>query len=165
MSERTRPLSRWNIAARYLLGTMFLFGLGSYVLSAPPAAGHAHPEKGPHGGPLLELGDEEYHIEVMLDEKKNVLTLYVLDAAAKASVPTEAKEAIISLKHDGKPEQFKLKAAPLKTDPAGLASAFQLKDEELVHDLHHKGNDARLSLKIKGKAYTAKFELKHDHKH
>ncbi len=137
----------------------------SYAWSAPPADEHAHPEKGPHGGPLLELGDEEYHIEVMLDEKTNVLTLYVLDAAAKALVPTDAKEALINLKHAGKPEQFKLPAVRLKTDPQGLASAFQLKDAELVHDLHHKNNDARLAVKIKGKSYTAKFDLKHDHKH
>lgn len=133
--------------------------------SAPPAAGHAHAEKGPHGGPLLELGDEEYHIEVMVDEKANTLTLYVLDSAAKAAVPTDAKEAVINLKHAGKPEQFKLPAAKLKTDPMGLASSFQVKNEELIHDLHHKNNDARLSLKIKGKSYTAKLDLKHDHDH
>lgn len=163
MTERTLPV--YTIVARYVVGMVFSLALVSYVFSAPPAAGHAHPEKGPHGGPLLELGDEEYHIEVMLDEKTNVLTLYVLDAAAKAAVPTEAKEAVINLKHAGKPEQFKLKATPSKTDPAGTASVFQLKDKELVHDLHHKNNDARLSLKIKGKPYTTKFELKHDHDH
>ncbi len=158
-------LTQRGLLDRVLVGIVFSLATASYVWSAPPAAGHAHPEKGPHGGPLLELGDEEYHIEVMLDEKMNVLTLYVLDAAAKASVPTEAKEAIINLKHGGKPEQFKLKAMPLKTDPTGMASAFQLKNEELVHDLHHKNNDARLAVKIKGKPYTVKFDLKHDHKH
>ncbi len=163
MKERT--LSLGTIVARYFVGIVFSLALVSYVFSAPPAAGHAHPEKGPHGGPLLELGDEEYHIEVMLDEKANVLTLYVLDAAAKASVPIEAREAIINLKHSGKPEQFKLPALRLKSDPVGMASAFQLKDEELVHDLHHKNNDARLAVKIKGKPYTVKFDLKHDHDH
>ncbi|MDZ4686218.1 MAG: hypothetical protein SH850_14215 [Planctomycetaceae bacterium] len=158
-------LARRGLVDLALIGAVFFLALASYVWSAPPAPAHAHPEKGPHGGPLLELGDEEYHIEVMLDEKTNVLTLYVLDAAAKAMVPTDAKEAVINLKHGGKPEQFKLPAVRLKTDPSGLASAFQLKDEELVHDLHHKGNDARLAVKIKGKSYTTKFELKHDHDH
>lgn len=158
-------LARRGLVDLALIAAVFSFGMVSYVWSAQKAPAHAHPEKGPHGGPLLELGDEEYHIEVMLDEKTNVLTLYVLDAAAKAMVPTDAKEAVINLKHAGKPEQFKLPAVRLKTDPMGMASAFQLKDEELVHDLHHKGNDARLAVKIKGKSYTTKFDLKHDHDH
>lgn len=157
--------ARWCDLDLALVGAIFSLAMVSYVWSAPPAAEHAHPEKGPHGGSLLELGDEEYHIEVMLNEKTNTLTLYVLDAAAKAMVPIDAKEALINLKHDGKPEQFKLPAVRLKTDPTGMASAFQVKNEELVHDLHHKNNDARLAVKIKGKAYSAKFELKHDHKH
>lgn len=137
----------------------------SGVSAAPPAAIHSHPDKGPHGGPLLELGDEEYHMEVMLDEERNILTLYLLDATAKRPVAIDSKEVLINLKHGGKPEQFKLPAARLKSDPSGMASAFQLQDKELVHDLHHSTSDARLALKIKGKAYSARLELKHDHKH
>lgn len=158
-------VARRGLVDLALIATIFSFGLMPSVCSAQKAPAHAHPEKGPHGGPLLELGDEEYHIEVMLDEKTHVLTLYLLDAAAKATVSTDAKEVLINLKHAGKPEQFKLPAVRLKTDPMGMASAFQLKDEELVHDLHHKNNDARLAIKIKGKSYTTKFDLKHDHDH
>lgn len=150
-----------------LMSAAFSFVLASHVWSAPPATEHAHPDKGPHGGPLLELGDEEYHVEVLVDEKTDTLTLYVLDGEAKAAVATDAKEALISLKHDGKAEQFKLKASPLKTDPKGQASCFKLKSEELVEDLHHKNSNPRLAIKIKGKSYTAKISLKddHDHKH
>ena len=158
-------LTRQSHLDRILFAAFAFLTAATLTLAAPPAEKHAHPEKGPHGGPLLELGDEEYHIEVKIDEKANTLTLYLLDAAAKAAVPTEAKEAVINLKHAGKPEQFKLPAVRLKTDPTGMASSFQLKDDELIHDLHHKNNDARLSLKIKGKSYTAKFDLKHDHDH
>ncbi|HUQ70463.1 MAG TPA: hypothetical protein VM165_13110 [Planctomycetaceae bacterium] len=158
-------LARRGLVDLALIATVFSFGLVSSVWSAQPAPAHAHPEKGPHGGPLLELGDEEYHIEVMLDEKTNVLTLYLLDSAAKALVPTDAKEAVINLKHGGKPEQFKLPAVRQKTDPAEMASAFQLKDAKLMHDLHHKNHEARLAVKINGKSYTTKFDLKHDHKH
>ena len=150
-----------------LLAAVLTLALVSRGLSAPPKAEHAHPEKGPHGGPLLELGEEEYHVEVMLDEKTDTLTLYVLDGEAKAAVAIDAKEALINLKHDGKAEQFKLKAAPLKSDAKGMASCFKLKSEELMEDLHHKNANPRLTLKIKGKSYTAKLALKddHDHKH
>ena len=40
--------------------------------SGPPAtveAGHAHPSEGPHGGSLIELGNEEYHAELVHDEQ------------------------------------------------------------------------------------------------
>jgi len=160
-------LVRRDLIDRALLGFVFAFSLVLIPCSwaAPPAAKHAHPEKGPHGGPLLELGEEEYHIEVIVDEKTNTVALYILDAAGKVAVPIEAKEVVINLKHAGKPEQFKLPAVRYKTDPMGMASQFQLKDEELVHDLHHKNNDARLALKIKGKSYSAKIDLKHDHDH
>lgn len=30
-----------------------------------PHAGHAHPSHGPHGGDLIELGNEEYHAELV----------------------------------------------------------------------------------------------------
>lgn len=150
---------------RLAAAVVLLFSGAAAAWSAPPAAGHAHPEKGPHGGPLLELGDEEYHMEVMLDEKTNVLTLYVLDSAAKGLVPIEAKEVLINLKHAGKPVQFKLQAAPAKTDPEGKASCFQLKSAALVHDLHHKDHGARVAVKIQGKSYTAKYDLQHDHDH
>ncbi|OYW20427.1 MAG: hypothetical protein B7Z55_07285 [Planctomycetales bacterium 12-60-4] len=133
--------------------------------SAAPAPAHAHPEKGPHGGPLLELGDEEYHGEVLLDEKAGTMTFYVLDSAAKEVVPIEAKEILFNLKHSGKPIQYKLPAVPAKTDPEGLASCFQLKSPSLVHALHHKDHGARVALKIKGKSYTAKYDLEHDHDH
>lgn len=133
--------------------------------AAPPAAAHAHPDKGPHGGPLLELGEEEYHLEVVLDEKNHALTLYLLDAAAKNAVTTDAKEVTINLKHAGKPVQYKVPAIPNDKDPAGMASEFRLKEAKLVHALHHKDHNARVNLKIRGKAFSAKFDLKHDHDH
>lgn len=40
-------------------------------------------------------------------------------SAAKNSVPGDASEAMINVMHDGKPEQFKLAAAPEESDPSG----------------------------------------------
>jgi hypothetical protein len=154
-----------------------VLAMGSSLCAAPPAGvkpsaaakapEHAHPDVGPHKGTLLELGEEEYHAEFLMDEKTETVTVYLLDGAVKNYVAIPAKDITIALKHDGKPESFKLKATPQKTDPAGLSSMFALKDEELVHDLHHKNNEARLMLKIDGKPFTAKIvhNHKHDHKH
>lgn len=143
--------------------SLCLSGSATFLSAAPPS--HAHPEKGPHGGPLLELGDEEFHAEVLLDEKAGTFGIVLLDGAAKGTVPIESKELLINLKHGGKPVQFKLPAAPLKTDPQGQSSRFSLNNKALIHDLHHKDHGARLAVKIRGKSYSAKVELAHDHDH
>lgn len=160
------------------LDAMFLAAICAVAMAAqasgaPPAKPAAntdargHAEVGPHKGQLIELGDEEYHAEFVLDEKSHTVSIYLMDGAAKNYVAIPAKEITVTLKHDGKPESFKLKAKPQKADPAEMSSMFMLKDEEFVHDLHHKGSDPRLMLKIDGKPFSAKIELNHkddDHK-
>jgi hypothetical protein len=140
------------------LASICAVSLAVQAIGAPPKP-DAHAEVGPHKGALIELGDEEYHAEVVNDEKTHTATVYLLDGAVKDSVPIAAKDITISLKHDGQPETFKLKAVPQKSDPAGLSSMFSLKDRELVHDLRRKSSDPRLMLKINGKPYSAKITL------
>jgi len=153
-----------------LLAAICAVSMAVLAFGAPPAARadtHKHAEVGPHKGTLIELGEEEYHAEFVLDEKTHTVSIYLMDGAVKNYVAIPTKEITVTLKHDGKTESFKLKAKPQKTDPAGLSSMFTLKDEELVDDLHHKGSDPRLMLKIDGKPFSAKIELdqKGDHKH
>lgn len=126
--------------------------------------GHDHSETGPHGGPIIELGEEEYHGEIVLEDKTKTVTIYLLGSNAKDAVPIDAPEVVINLKHGNKPEQFKLKASPTKTDPKGKASRFVLKSDDLLHDLHHDNADARLRVKIAGKSYSGKIAAgHHDH--
>jgi hypothetical protein len=145
------------------LASICAVSLAVQAIGAPPVAEApnpgAHAELGPHKGALIELGEEEYHAELVNDEKTHTATIYLLDGAVKENVPIPAKDISISLKHDGKTETFKLKAVPQKTDPAGLSSMFSLKDRELVHDLRRKSSDPRLMLKIDGKPYSAKIVL------
>lgn len=130
---------------------------------------HAHPDEGPHGGALIELGEEEYHAEIVLDEKTDSVNIYLLGSNAKDAVPIEATEVFINLVHGKKPVQFKLKASATKTDPKGKASRFVLKDHDLLHDLEHDNAQARLRVKIAGKSYSGKIAAGHhdhaDHAH
>lgn len=126
-------------------------------------AEHAHAEVGPHDGDLIELGNEEYHAELVHDEAAGKVTIYVLDSSAKKAVPIESTELIINLKHDGKGEQFKLAAAPQEGDGEGKSSRFVSDDKELVEDLESKGTVARLVVEIAGKSFTG--DIKHDHDH
>lgn len=123
---------------------------------------HAHPTAGPHQGELIELGDEEFHAE-LLHEDKGKLTIYVLDGAAKAAVPIEASEVTINLKHDGKMEQFKLAATPDAGDPSGKSSRFVSTDAELSEEIEHEGVTPQLVVTINGKQYRGL--IKHDHDH
>jgi len=126
--------------------------------------GHAHPSKGPHGGPLIELGKEEYHAELVHDEKAGSVTIYVLDHEGKKPVAIDAKEVRINLKHDGKGEQFELTAEPQKGED-GKSSRFVSTDKELSEDLDHEGAEARLVLSIDGKSYTGQIKHEDDHDH
>ncbi|TXT23481.1 MAG: hypothetical protein FD138_3234 [Planctomycetota bacterium] len=124
------------------------------------ASEHAHPEHGPHGGDLVELGKEEFHAEVVHDEDSGKVTIYILDGEAKKAVPITATELTINVKHDGKGEQFKVAAAPQEGDGEGKASRFVSDDKELAEDIEH---EARLVVEIDGKSFTG--EIKHDHNH
>lgn len=134
--------------------------LAGFVVSAP----HEHPDKGPHGGELIELGDEEYHAELVHRQKAGTVTIHVLDSAAEFAVATEAPDATINLKAKGKPRQFKLAAKPMMSDPKGAASRFVSMDKELGALLEDEKAEARLRIVIKGKTYVGKIEH-HHHDH
>lgn len=125
--------------------------------------GHDHPSEGPHHGTLIELGNEEYHAELIHDE--TTVTVYVLDKTAKQSVPIEAADLTINLVHDGKPTQFKLAASPDANDPAGKSSRFSLQDSGLVKELEHDHAGAKLSVLIEAKAYRGEIHHEHEGQH
>ena len=56
--------------------------------------GHDHGSDGPHGGHILGLGDEEYHLE-WLHNDAGKLTFYLLDATAKEDVTTTTNSITI----------------------------------------------------------------------
>jgi hypothetical protein len=121
-------------------------------------AEHDHPTEGPHGGELIELGNEEYHAELVHDEQAGTVTIYILDAHAEAAVPIDATELTINLKHDGQAEQFKLAASPDASNPPGKSSRFTSSDAELGEDLEHEGTEPQLVVAINGKQYRGKIE-------
>lgn len=155
--------------------SMTVFVLVSLILSSlgcsgkapsggPPATEHVegHASHGPHNGQLIELGAEEYHAELVHDEKAGTVTVYFLDGSAKQNVPIDATEITINVKHDGKGEQFKLAAQPDAGDPAGRSSRFVSKDAELTKDLDTEGVEAHLSTAINGKPFSSAIEHHHD---
>ena len=98
------------------------------VKQAPPLPehDHGHAAKGPHGGGIVELGEEEYHAEVVVDHDSESLAVYVL----------------------GK-DPLTLKATPQADDGEGKASKFVIVDHDLVHVLMDTGflhGDLRITI-------------------
>jgi hypothetical protein len=132
------------------------------TLSDPQDHGaHAHPSEGPHHGDLVELGNEEYHAEVLHDEEHSSIEIYILDGSATKQIAIDTTELTVNISHDGQPEQFILTAKPDEGDEDGKSSRFVSDDKELAEHLDEDGASARLVVKINGKSYRG--EIKHDH--
>ena len=136
------------------------------VEGGPPSHdAHAHPSEGPHGGGLIELGNEAYHAELVHDEASGEVTIYILDGAAKNEVAIESKEITINLKHGDTVQQFVLATSPQATDTAGKSSKFVALNAKLGEELHEGHDSAQLVLTIAGKQYRGAIKHDHDHGH
>ena len=132
--------------------------------AAKPAHGHAHPTEGPHHGSLIELGKEDYHAELVHDDKTDTVTIYILDGTAAKAVPIPAKQVMLNMRAAGKPQQFTLTAARQEGDPEGSASAFATTSKQVAQALHAHGATGRLNVEIGGKIYVGKVGG-HTHPH
>ncbi len=165
---------RWTnrLAALAVLGVGLVGcdGGGAYKstkeLPVPKADAHGHDEHahGPHGGELVELGKEEFHAELVVDEKAHAIKAYLLGPDAKTAATTDAAELTIVME-DGK-SSFVLK--PAEGQPAGMAAEFVLADEKVVHDLLDAGFiHGDLKIKIGGTSYNGHLDVHfhgdHDH--
>jgi hypothetical protein len=142
----------------------------SEVKKAPPLKDHDHGEKGPHGGGIVELGEEEYHGEIVVDHDSHAVIVYILGKDAKTAQPVSATE--VSLTQEGK-TALTLKAAPQTGEANGKSSKFQLEDGDVVHELMEAGFiHGKLQITIADKPYTGEIDYHldgsshddHDHK-
>jgi hypothetical protein len=121
---------------------------------------HGHPEHGPHGGELVELGKEDFHAELVHGD--GGISMYVLDGSATKMVPIPSKKLVVSLKHDGQVASFDLAANPEANDAAGQTVRFTSMDAKL-DAWFHAGAEGAVVIQIEGKSYTGKIAHDHDH--
>ncbi len=157
---------------RQLLSTFAVLALLSGVAQlqaqpgkAPAPAPHAHPDHGPHNGDLIELGNEEYHLELVHDVKAGTVAFYLLDSTAKKMLAIPAKEILVNVKVAGKGKQYKIPPFPQANDPKDNFSAYGTKDKELIDTLEKHGIEAFVVIEIAGKQYRGKVEHHHHHDH
>jgi hypothetical protein len=89
---------------------------------------HVHVHKGPHGGSIMEIGEEEFHAEWVRGPGGKI-TFYFLDAAAKNEAPVEADEIAIEVRiADNEPVTYTLAAV---NPEDGRAAVFEITDPNL----------------------------------
>lgn len=134
-------------------------------VAAPDEHHHAHGH-GTHDGHLIELGDEDYHAELVFDEESRQIIVYVLDSAAKEAVALDVEEIALNLVIDEQPVSLKLAAAPQEGDAEGRSSRFQIAGDQVPQEIHDEEDlEGRLSLTIDGVAFSGDIEHDHDHDH
>jgi len=125
---------------------------------------HDHAHHGPHHGHLMELGEEEYHVEWTHDESGKV-TFYILDSEAKKEVPIAADKIVIDVKiGDNEPQTYDL---PAVNPTDGKSATFEIKDKQLESVLEQTkspGIVLTLHANINGKQFDAPIK-EHEHGH
>ena len=117
-----------------------------------------HPTHGPHDGDLIELGEEDFHAEMVHGESG--ISIYILDAEAKQEVAIDADKLVISLKNDGAVKTFELAAPP--SAEGSQSSQFISTDPEL-HQWLDAGAQGAVTVEIGGKSFTGNVAHDHDH--
>ena len=139
-----------------LLAALALACLGGCGGDAKPAHGHeGHHHEPPHGGTAIDLGDEEAHVEFVLDASAGKLAAYVLKAhmAGFQRITQESLELTATV--GGKPETLTLKAVANAAtgEKVGDTSQFEAQADWLKTT---KSFDAELkSITVKDKAFAA----------
>lgn len=95
----------------------------------------AHLHRAPHGGTLVELGEEFAHIEFVLDPAAGRLTAYLLDGEAENAVRIAQPSMELSMRLEGAAEDLVLSlaavASPLTGESAGDTSQFEIQNDRL----------------------------------
>lgn len=141
----------------YLLLASFAIGAGcAKQTPAPatsaPAAKHEH--RPPHGGTPIELGDEAYHVELVLDATTGKLSAYILDGEMENFVRSAAPSFEINATVEGQPKLLTLRAVanPATGETVGDTSLFETQADWLRTT---KNFDALIkSLTVRGTTFT-----------
>jgi hypothetical protein len=86
-------------------------GEGKPAASQPPAE-HKHEHKPPHGGTPVVLGNEEYHVELVLDAPAATLQAYIMDGELENFVRVTAESFEVAVQSPDQKAALLFKAIP-----------------------------------------------------
>lgn len=153
-----RPHRRLDLALA-LFAALAFSACGDKDEKKPAAGGGeaAHEHKAPHGGEVLELGNEEGHIEVLHDQAAGTMTLHIYGTSLEK--PVYVKAPVLNLQTKAGPVDVPLTAADAKPD--GTAHTWKAQHDGFkVEPL-----EGRLRVEIAGKTFQTKSLEPEGHAH
>jgi hypothetical protein len=111
------------------------------------AEGHEH--TAPHGGALVEFGEEFAHLEIVLAASTGTLTAYVLDGEAEQAVRLAQPSIEIVVMKEGAPLTLALQpvANELTGERAGETSQFSVTSSDLRQLVRFEGRIQRVDIR------------------
>ncbi len=123
---------------------------------------HDHGAEGPHGGHVIELGEETAHLEVTMGADRTI-TVYVLGGDMESPMQVAVGDILFELEGEGDEEvELELTPMPLEGEEEGKSSVFVVKSDlvpEAVTDIEKL--HGHIHITIDGTEYEG--ELEHDH--
>jgi hypothetical protein len=138
---------------------IFLSALAVFAgcTKAPTASDHPHlhVDHPPHGGTAVVLGDEDYHLELVLDPATGTLQAYVLDGEMEDFIRSDVPSIEIEANAGGTPRTIVLSAVanPATGETVGDTSFFEARAEWLKTAREFDG--VLKSITIRGTTFTA----------
>ncbi len=153
MSSRMRSV----VAAVVLLGLLSACGERPASHGHPRDHGHVHAPR--HGGKLVELGEETYHLELLRDREAGRLTAWVLDGHVENYVRLSIAEIELVGHHGGVEQRLPLRAVANDLTGETLGDTAQFEGE--AEWLREPGGFAGVvSLEVRGRRFErVPFEL------
>lgn len=109
---RMTPLGRTPLLAALLLALVAGGCAKSPSVAADSGPAHRHQHHPPHGGTPVVLGDEEYHVELVLDPATGRLQAFVLDGEMENFVRSPARSIVIEALGSAAARKVELAAVP-----------------------------------------------------
>ncbi len=124
--------------------------LSASLAAESPKEAHHHAHPAPHGGALVELGEELAHVELLRARPEGRVTAWILDGEAERGVPIAQAEIVIALRVPGAaPVKLTLRAVEnaLSGERVGATSQFTASHPRLTHPGALDGEIERLEVK------------------
>ncbi len=170
------PLHKSSLHALFLALALLPLAAGCPGSSGSnkPAENHGHNDHahshdtGPAGGHIIELGDEQYHVEWLHDDEEGRLTFIVRDGDVKEEVPIDADHLTVELtvKNDqGEDVSQEIEIPAIgRTDEKPQTARFELVDKAAIVSIVG-GKDVKVMLHVPIGEEDFSAEIKHDAHH
>jgi hypothetical protein len=131
-----------------------LAGCGEHRHDHPHGNGHGHHHEAPHGGTLVVLGDEEFHLEFLHDQERGAMQAFILDGHAHQFIRLPIPSFRVLARFADREEILSFNAvAQVETgETIGNTAMFQAEADWLKD--HREFNAVLEQITIRGRDYS-----------